>query len=976
MIDELYQAESSFWKILPHEKKIFHKKKGAAYFVYLLLFKWFEQHACFPDTLASISNHLIEEGIALLEEIIHPSEIAEFFTKERTITRYKQEIRQYFEFCPFNSECSRLNAFLLEHIYKEKNDEILLLKLVEYLKNNKTEVPQEDVLLKLIKKVFAAQEQVLFNKIASLLSSQHKSYIDDYVLSSDDFDGVCQFLRQDSGSSTKKGVKEEIQRFNILIELPMQIMRQIIEPIHKRRIQLYRRRFLTDTPKRTKRRAENIRYALTMIFCYQRHEEAIDNLVEHLDFFIHKIKKVEDKKRKALNEEVGKRLDNLDALYLLAEINRDNPKSIIEEIVYPAVPQEIIDHIIKTRDFARKIKKKTKEFLIRRYSNSYRRIILNILACLNIQSNNTDFLQAQRLIKSHQDSKQKYYPLEENIPMKGLISAQQQKDIFEKDDEQQLRVLRKEYECAVFKQMRLKLNHKEAWVENAYKYRDPAKDLPQDFESRADYYFSLLSVPRSAKAFTDIIKEKMQTHLKIFDDNLSTNPYVKIIQRQGKPSIVLTPLEKINEPQNLQRLKKAILEKWGMIDLLDMVKEVDLRENYTNYFSTAGNREILDADTLRKRLLLCLFGLGTNAGLKRTAGASKGAVTFEELRHVKNFYLNKDDLREAINFIVNRIFAIRNTKIWKSVSTACAADSKQFGSASNNLLTEWSPRHASSGVMIYWHVSDQYICVYSQLKSCTSSEVASMLQGILSQETDMEIESQYVDSHGKSELGFALSYFEDFDLLPRYKSIDTQKLHFPSDDFSVTHIRDITTHSIDWDLIESEYEEMVKHAVALKIGTATADSIIRKFARSNYQHPTFKAFIELGKAIKTIFLCRYLDSLELRQQINAGLNVVENWNSANEFVRYGNSGEITSNVKDDQEISMLCLHFLQTSISYMNTLLMESILQEDNWQERLTPEDYRALNALFYLHINPYGSFEVDFNKRLDIRPFPTGIKT
>ena len=47
----------------------------------------------------------------------------------------------------------------------------------------------------------------------------------------------------------------------------------------------------------------------------------------------------------------------------------------------------------------------------------------------------------------------------------------------------------------------------------------------------------------------------------------------------------------------------------------------------------------------------------------------------------------------------------------------------------------------------------------------------------------------------------------------------------------------------------------------------------------------------------SIFLCRYLHSVELRQQINAGLNVVENWNSANDFVFYGKSGEITSNIR-------------------------------------------------------------------------------
>ena len=195
----------------------------------------------------------------------------------------------------------------------------------------------------------------------------------------------------------------------------------------------------------------------------------------------------------------------------------------------------------------------------------------------------------------------------------------------------------------------------------------------------------------------------------------------------------------------------------------------------------------------------------------------------------------------------------------------------------------------------------------------------------MSQESEMEILSQYVDSHGQSELGFALSYLEKFDLLPRYKTIGNQKIYLPCEDFQVKNIKDIITRSINWKILSEQYDEMIKHAVALKIGKATADTIIRKFARSNYQHPTFKAFLELGKAIKTIFLCRYLHSVELRQQINAGLNVVENWNSANDFVYYGKSGEISSNCHDDQEISMLCLHLLQTSIAYINTLLIENL---------------------------------------------------
>jgi len=100
--------------------------------------------------------------------------------------------------------------------------------------------------------------------------------------------------------------------------------------------------------------------------------------------------------------------------------------------------------------------------------------------------------------------------------------------------------------------------------------------------------------------------------------------------------------------------------------------------------------------------------------------------------------------------------------------------------------------------------------------------------------------------------------------------------------------------------------------------------------------------------------------LELRHEIQEALNVIEHWNNVNDFIRFGKGGEFATNQLDEQEISMLALHLVQICLVYINTLMIQRVLESPDRMSRLTKEDRRGLTPLLFGHTTPYGSFRLD----------------
>lgn len=280
-----------------------------------------------------------------------------------------------------------------------------------------------------------------------------------------------------------------------------------------------------------------------------------------------------------------------------------------------------------------------------------------------------------------------------------------------------------------------------------------------------------------------------------------------------------------------------------------------------------------------------------------------------------------------------------------------------------NLLAEYHLRYGGYGGIGYYHVSDRYIALYSHFIPCGVYEVRFILDGLLRNESDLQPNTVHADTHGQSTPVFALAYLLGIELMPRIRDWKNLVFYRPCKGVRYQHIDSLFGESIDWALIEEHYDDLLRVCVSIKAGRIFPSTVLKRLGSAGRKrNKLYVAFRELGRAVRTASLLRYLANAELRATIQAPVNKSEQFNAFKDWVSFGGD-VISSNDRDEQRKRVKYNQLAANCVIFHTACLLTEIVKE------LLAEGYEVpLEALAgvspYLteHINRY----VDYTLNLD----------
>jgi hypothetical protein len=273
-------------------------------------------------------------------------------------------------------------------------------------------------------------------------------------------------------------------------------------------------------------------------------------------------------------------------LFRLADAAVGRPEGTVRKVLFPVVGEKTLRDLVAEAKANEKVfKAKVRTTLRSSYSSYYRQMLPPLLNTLGFKCNNTAYrpvMDALALLGRYADvdGKTRFYDGGEVVPLDGVV----RKDWREAVVDERGRIERIPYELCVLVALRDAIRRREIYVEGAARWRDPEDDLPGDFEHARTVHYAAIRQPMDPAEFITDLKRRMADGLDRLSAALTDGSAggVKITTRKGEPWITVPKLEKLPEPTGLEALKEEVARRWGVLDLLDVLKNADFLTGFTD----------------------------------------------------------------------------------------------------------------------------------------------------------------------------------------------------------------------------------------------------------------------------------------------------------------------------------------------------------------------------------------------------------
>jgi len=361
-------------------------------------------------------------------------------------------------------------------------------------------------------------------------------------------------------------------------------------------------------------------------------------------------------------------------------------------------------------------------------------------------------------------------------------------------------------------------------------------------------------------------------------------------------------------------------------------------------------------------LMASLISQATNLGVVSMSASMKD-TSVDMLRHVLDYFIREETLTAASAEIVNRHHELPLSAV-HGRGTLSSSDAQRFRIRASSLLASYYPRYYGyyeKAIGIYTHISDQYAVFGTRVISCSPREALYVLDGLLNNNTILKIREHTTDTHGYTEIIFALCHMLGFYFMPRIRDLKDQQLYRVDRAFDYGAFTPLLNKTADLDIIEEQWEAMVRVALSLKRRTAPAHVIVQRLTNSFPSDRLSKAFTNLGRIIKTQYILRYLTDQELRQTVQRQLNKGEYRHRLPRRLFFADQGEFTTGDYEEIMNKASCLSLVSNAVLYWNTIKIQEIVDDLRRQgEEIQDETLSHISLLPFKHIIPNGTYFID----------------